>query len=486
MRWSKTARRVSRSIVVGCVAVVWGFGAAVVADPEWEMLDPGTAEIARALRDSALAEDEHAWQFVEGLTTEVGPRLAGSDGDRRAVVWAQKTLEAWGFDRVWTEPVTVPRWVRGHASASIVAPFPQPVVVVALGGSVGTPDGGIEAEVVEVADMAALEAADPNAYEGKIVFVSQRMERTQDGRGYGTAVGKRVGGASAAAAKGAVAVVIRSAGTSRSRVAHTGTMRYADGVPKIPAAALSNADADLLAAQVRRGRPVRFHLDLGCRTLGDTESANVFAEVRGRERPDEIVLLVGHLDSWDLGTGAVDDGAGCGIAAAAARRIAALPTRPRRSVVVWLTANEEFGLSGARAHAEQHADRLEAFVAGLESDLGAAAPWALRSRVPEPLLPMVRDLARLLEPLGIAYQGNEGRGGADLSLLMRGGMPVLDLPQDARPYFDVHHTADDTLDKVDPKNLRINVAAYATAAYLLAEIDRDLGRMPVTEGSRRR
>ncbi len=446
-------------------------------------LDEDLKERASELRDRALG-DEVAYLFVEQLTTEVGSRFAGTASDRRGVEWALRKLEALGFDNVRAEPVEVPRWVRGHARGEIVAPYPQAVALIALGGSDGTPDGGIEAEVLEVADMEDLATRDAAEVAGKIVFISQRMRRTPDGTGYGEAVGKRVTGASKAAALGAVAVLIRSAGTDYNRLGHTGTMRYADDGRRIPAAALSNPDADTLSRQMASGKTVRFRLDLGSRHLDPVMSANVIGEIVGREAPDEIVLLAAHLDSWDVGTGAVDDASGCGIITAAAHLIGQLPQRPRRTLRVFLAANEEFGLSGARAYAERHADTLAQHIAGFESDLGADRVRVMRSRVAPDAIPLVEDIAELLAPLGIEYENNEARGGADLSPLRPHGVPLFDLPQDASRYFDLHHTDNDTFDKIDPEQLAQNVAAYATLAYILAEVKEDFRPAPEFEPRR--
>ncbi len=450
---------------------------------DFEVLPASLVERAATLRPLALA-DTRAWDFLAGLTTEVGPRFAGSDGDRRAVVWAQEALRRLGFANVRAEEVMVPRWIRGVAGGRITAPWPQPVELVALGGSVGTPEEGIEAEVVEVGGLEELDGLEVAAVAGKIVFINQRMRRARDGSGYGETVPIRGRGASRAAAKGAVAVVIRSVGTDDNRLGHTGAMRYQEGVRKIPAAALSNPDADVLAAQVATGEPVRFRLLLGCRTLEDVPSASVLGEIVGRQRPDEVVLLACHLDSWDLGTGAVDDGAGCAIVTLAAKLISELGP-PRRTIRVFLAANEEFGLSGARAYGERYADAMGLHVAGMESDFGAGRVWSMRSRVAEGALPVARDLARLLEPLGIEYGGNEAWGGADLRPLRAPRVPLFDLRQDGTHYFDLHHTANDTLDKVDPEALAQNVAAYAVAALVAAEVDGPLGPAPAFPERRR-
>lgn len=443
----------------------------------FEVLEADLVTRAEALRQQAL-EGDGAYEFLRDLTTQVGPRFAGTEGDRRGVEWAVRRLEEMGLENVRREEVMVPRWVRGHAVVEILAPYPQPLVAVALGGSVGTASGGIEAEVVRVANLDALAELGRSGLEGRIAFIDQRMPRRNEGSGYGETVGIRSRGAAEAAKHGAVAVVIRSVGTSDDRLAHTGTMRYEDGVPEIPAAALSNPDADLLAEQLKGEAAVHLRIELGAHRLDDVPSANVLAEVVGRERPDEVVLLVAHLDSWDLGTGAIDDGAGCAIVSEVARLLSQLPEPPRRTVRVLLSANEEFGLSGARAYAERYLYDLESHIAAVESDLGADRVLVLRSRVADEALPAIDELARLLEPLGIEYQSNEARGGADLGPLREHRVPFFDLPQDATRYFDYHHTANDTFDKVDPRQLAQNVAAYTVVAWVAAEHAPGLGRAP--------
>jgi carboxypeptidase Q len=432
---------------------------------------------AKALQQGILLGTK-AYDIVRSLTVEVGPRLAGSPGDKAAVAWGLRKLKELGFSNVRAEKVTVPHWERGEESGAITAPFPQPVALTALGGSVGTSAGGLEAEVVEASTLEALSSLDPARAKGKIVFISTRMERTKDGSGYGRAVGMRSRGASAAAKLGAVAVLIRSVGTDKNRTPHTGSVRYEEGIEKIPAAALSNPDADLLAHQIASGKPVRFRLSLGARQLPEAESANVIGEIPGREKPEEIVLLACHLDSWDLGTGAVDDGAGCAIMIEAARRIGELPKKPRRTIRVVLFANEEHGLSGARAYAAVHATALPQHVIAGESDFGSGKVWAIASRVDPARLPAIGIMADLLKPLEVEQGNNEANGGADLIPLRDARVPVVALSQDGTHYFDLHHTANDTLDKIDPKDLDQNVAAWATVAYVAAEMPGDFGRGP--------
>lgn len=478
MRSSPSKRPLVLSLAVTLVS-----SAACLAQgaPSASPLPPAVAQQATALQQKALSGTQ-AFDLVRSLTVEAGPRLAGSAGDKAAVAWGVKKLQELGFSNVRAEKVTVPHWERGAESGEIVSPWPQPVVLAALGGSVGTPAEGITAEVIEVPTVDALASVDAAKVKGKIVFFSNRMERTKDGSGYGRAVGVRGAGPSAAARLGAVAVLIRSVGTDNNRTPHTGSTRYQDGVEKIPAAALSNPDADLLAAQIASGKPVTFRLKLGARHLGEAESANVIGEIPGREKPQEIVLLGCHLDSWDLGTGAVDDGAGCAIMIEAARLIGQLPVKPRRTIRVVLYANEEFGLSGARAYAEAHKDELASHILAGESDFGSGRVWRLASRVDPAALPTVGEITRLLSPLKVEQGNNETGGGADLSTLAPARVPLVSLNQDGTLYFDWHHTANDTLDKIDPKDLDQNVAAWATVAYVAAEMPGTFGRAPERVG----
>lgn len=433
-----------------------------------DFFDEATLKRAAELRETALKSDL-GYQVVESLTTEVGPRMAGTPGDRAGVAWAQAKLKELGFDKVWKEEVTFPYWIRGTDEAEVISPYKQPLAITALGHSVGTPDEGIEAELFLVPDYHALEKADPAQVKGKIVFINNRMERTRSGEGYGKAVVARSNGASAAAKHGAVGLLIRSVGTDSHRFPHTGVMTYLDGVPRIPAAALSGPDANLLELMISRGKPVRVNFHLSSRDGGTGVSHNVIGEIRGREKPEEVIIIGAHLDSWDLGTGALDDGAGVGIVVAAAKLISQLPQRPRRTIRVVLFANEEAGLFGARAYAQAHANDLENHIIGAESDFGAGLIYNFQTRVSESARPLMEQIGKVLKPLGIDMGDNNAGGGPDLQPLKFMGMPVVTLKQDGTDYFDYHHTADDTLDKIVPEKLAQNVAAYAVFAYLTAE-----------------
>lgn len=457
-----------------------GVASTAAAQDEIPALPEEVRETAVALRDRAM-EGTGAYDLVASLTTQVGARFAGTAGDRAAVAWALLKLRELGFENVRAEPVTVPRWVRGEIEARILEPHPQRLVATALGGSVGTADDGIEAPVQLAENLEALKAMDRNEVEGKIVYIGDRMERAKDGSGYGKAVQKRVDGAVEAAKLGARAVLIRSAGTSRMRIAHTGITKYQDDVRRIPAAALSNEDANMIERQVASGREVVVKLRMTSRNLPDAESANVIGEIPGAAPEAGIVLLSGHLDSWDVGTGAVDDGAGVAVAIEAARLIGELDHDPGRTIRVVLFANEEFGLSGAHEYVRAHEDELGDHVLALEADFGAGRVWRLDSNVPEDRLPVVAAMHALVEPLGVERGGNDSGGGADIGLLRERGVPVLGPRQDGTRYFDWHHTIADTLNKVDRDALNQNVAVYATLAYVATMLKEDFGRLPVEE-----
>ena len=458
--------------------------AAPAAEPP---LSPESRRAAEAVRDRALA-GSRAFEWVQRLTDEVGPRLAGSPGDRAAGPWGKALLESLGFANVRIEPVPVKVWQRVAESGEIVSPFPQALALTALGGSVATPKEGLAAEVVEVASLEALEAlakASPEACRGKIVFINRKMDRSGM-NGYGAVVAVRGRGASRAAAAGAVGVLIRSVGTDANRLPHTGAMGYEKDVPRIPAAALSIPDADLLSRLVARGEPVRVRFTLDCGERPDAVSANVVGEVRGSARPEEIVVVSGHIDSWDLGTGAIDDAAGCGMAIEAARLIAASPRRPRRTVRVVLFANEENGLAGGRTYAEAHADEMPRHAAAFEADSGGGAPTGFSWNAGPGAEAAVAEAARLLEPLKATEVRKGGAGGADVSPLLRFGIPLFGLSQDTSAYFDTHHTANDTLDKVDRGSLDRATAALAAIVYAVADLPGSLPRIPEADRVRKR
>jgi hypothetical protein len=438
------------------------------------LADSELPEPVRSLQ-AVAQEDNLPWRLLESLTTEVGPRMAGTPGDALAVNWAERQMRTLGFDRIWREPVVFPFWRRVSETARIVTPRVQPMAVTALGGSPST-EGLLSREVIRFPDLESLELADPENVNGKIVFIARRMQRTRDGSGYGQAVSGRSRGPFVAAAKGAAALIIRSVGTDNDRLAHTGMMSTSTPGPRVPSAAISNPDADILEGLLDRGQPVRVELALDCGFDGQAVSYNVIGEYFGRETKDEFVAVGGHLDSWDLGTGAVDDGTGVAITLAAAHQVAHLPERPRRGIRVVLFANEEQGIYGGNAYARAHEGELAAHVLGAESDLGSGRFYRFSSRVLAAAEPRVEVLEQWLRPLDIPWaRDRQAGGGADFGPIRRLGMPVVDLNHDATRYFDLHHTANDTMDKVDAADLRFNVAAFATLIYWAASSEVDFG-----------
>lgn len=421
--------------------------------------------------------DGRAYQLAQSLTDGVGPRPTGSPNASRAVGWAVQQMIALGLKNVHTEAVKVPHWVRGEAEAAVVAPGRQEMHLVALGPSVPTPPEGITAEVVEVASFDELKDLGEARVRGKIVLFKHAMQRSHSFEEYGKAVAFRGGGPSMAARYGAVAALVRSVGTGAYRLPHTGSFHYDEGAPKIPAAAVSIEDAELIDRLIRRGATVRVHLRMTSHDDGEVESANVVGEVPGRERPGELVLLGAHLDSWDLGTGAIDDGAGCAIVMDAARVIAAAGRAPRRTVRVVLFMNEEMGLSGARAYAERHAGELGKHVAAIEVDSGSGRATGFGALGGAKAVELVRRLAAPLETLGAAAVAEAEEAGADL-MPLTGRVPMLTLEQELYSYFDWHHTAADTFDKIDAMDLAVDTAAVAVVAYGLAEASETLPPSP--------
>ena len=421
---------------------------------------PAMTATANQLLASAR-QDNQGYELVRSLTTEVGPRLAGTEAEARARQWAVEKLQVLGLQNVRVEPFQVPVWLRGVELGEIVSPFPQSLTITALGGSSSTGKQGVEAEVVVFDSLSALQHASRMQVEGKIVFIDEAMVRSRDGAGYGLAVQKRLATAYVSEQLGAVAALIRSVGTSSHRFAHTGQMRQAgaDAEAGVPMAALAAPDADQLKRALAYGKPVTVKLVITPQRLPPASSGNVIGEIVGREVPQEIVLVGAHLDSWDLGTGAVDDGAGIGIVLGAAKLIMQeLPQGPRRTIRVVLFGAEEVGTVGAKAYAREHASELPDHIVATESE--------------EKLLQIVA-IAKVLEPLGIARGNNTARGGPDLKYLREMGVPIVSLLQDGQDYFDFHHTADDTFDKIAPRALDQNVAAYAAFMYLVAETTAD-------------
>ncbi|MGV8944219.1 M28 family peptidase [Thermomonas sp.] len=430
---------------------------------------------ASQLRDQAL-QDDTGWKVVESLTTEVGPRLAGSEADARAVAWALAKFKALGYDKVWTQPVSFPRWERRSESVQVLGGSSQSLHATALGGS---PGGTVEGEIVRFPDLASLEAAPAGSLAGKIAYVDYAMTRARDGSGYGAGSRIRTRGPSAAIRAGAVGYIMRSAGTDVNRNPHTGITRFDEGLTPIPSAALSLPDAQQLTRLLERG-PVRLRVALDCGWNGDYTSQNVIGEITGRSKPGEVVVIGGHLDSWDQGTGAIDDAAGVGITMAAGHLIGSLPRaqRPARTIRVIAFANEEQGLHGGVAYAKSQAGNIRNHQIGAESDFGAGRIYAFQAKVPDYAKQAVGQIASALQPLGIEWRADGEGCGPDVGPIAALGMACAGLSQDGTDYFDYHHTPNDTLDKIDPAALAQNVAAYAVFAYLTADAQGDFGSAP--------
>lgn len=434
-------------------------------------VDPHVA----ALRDAALADDT-AYEIVEALTTEVGQRLAGTEAEARARAWSVARLKAMGFSNVRVETYRMPVWVRGEEQAEVIAPAPHPLKLVALGNSGATPAQGITAEVVVFPTLGDLTRAPDGSLRGKIAYVGNAMLPTQDGSSYGAAGAARFAGPGIAARKGAAAIVIRSIGTDTHRLPHTGTTRFPEGVTPIPAAALSVPDATLIERLARRGQPVRMKLVLTPRRAGTRESGNVIAEVPGTDPNAGVVLVGGHLDSWDLGTGAIDDASGIAITAAAAKRILDSGRRPRRTIrVVWFGA-EEVGGFGGIDYAQRHGSERHAIAA--ESDFGADRVWRFEAALPETAVAVRDRLAVALAPLGIVPGTGKAGDGTDIAPIIATGVAGIDLNQSGERYFDTHHTPDDVLERVDPAQLRQNVAAWTTMLAIVADAPEEIGGVP--------
>jgi len=442
-------------------------------------------DAAARLIGAALVSDR-AYETLGELSDNYGHRLSGSATLEAAIDWAVARMKADGLTDVHREEVMVPAWVRGAESAELLAPARRRLNMLGLGRSVGTPAGGIEAEVVVVSSFDELDALGSDGVRGKIVLFDVPFTT------YGATVKYRGNGPSRAATLGAVAALVRSVGPHSLDTPHTGALRYADDAPKIPAAAITVENAAMMHRMAERGDTLRMRLEMAAKTLPDAPSANVIAEVRGSELPDEIVVIGGHIDSWDVGQGAQDDGVGCVIAWEAARLILTLDLKPRRTIRVVLFTNEENGLAGGKNYAERRADTIEKHVAAIESDSGNGLANGFNFDVPllEPkpedkteakglrcaqeiateAKTMLDAIAPLLEPLG-ATEMTCGGSGADVGPLVKRGVAGLGLNHDTSEYFHIHHTWADTFDKIDKADLNKNVAMMAVMAYVLAEMD---------------
>lgn len=430
-------------------------------------LADGYRAVAQRLIDAALA-DSAAYQRLTELTDGFGHRFSGSDNLERALDWIISEMEKDGLANVHGEPVLVPRWVRGQESLELLSPRRQTLPMLGLGGSVATPPAGIRAEVLVVSSFEELELRQDEA-RGKIVLLNAPFTS------YGQTVTYRVHGAVAAARAGAVASLIRSVTPFSMRTPHTGQMLYDPTAPQIPHAAITVEDADMLQRLQARGVRIELLLKMEARTLPDVISRNVVAELVGWEHPEQVVVMGGHIDSWDVGTGAMDDGGGSVAAWEALRLMHDLGLQPRRTVRVVLWTNEENGLRGAQAYRYDHLDELDNHVLAIESDAGAFKPLGFGFTGSDAAYAIVRGIGKLLEPIG-ADEVRRGGGGADIGPIMAEGVPGMGLWVDGAKYFWYHHTEADTIDKLDPRELAECVAAMAVMAYVVADIPERLPR----------
>jgi hypothetical protein len=446
--------------------------------PAQQSLTDTYREPAGRILGAAMTDDE-GWKKLEYLTTEIGHRLCGSTGLERAIEWAAERMEAEGLI-VRKLPVKVPHWVRGEESARLLAPVERELSILGLGRSVGTPEGGITADVIAVTSFEELEQLDRSDVEGKIVLYAVPWE------GYGKTVKYRGAGASRAAEKGAVAALVRSMTGRSLYTPHTGAMRYDDAFPKIPAAAVTVEDAEWMRRSIANGNKVRLHLEMGAHELPDADSFNLVAEIKGSEKPEEVVVMGGHYDSWDVGQGAHDDGAACMAAWHALTIIHRLGLQPRRTLRVVLWTNEENGLRGGEEYREWVGDDIGAHVAAIEMDGGAERPIGFglglgvgdqqaSDAAYEEALSMLNQIGALLDGIDAGLM-KRGGGGADIGPLMKDGVPGLGLRTVGEHYFDWHHTEADTLDKVDPVDFRKAMAALGVTGYILADMPGTLPR----------
>ena len=428
-------------------------------------------DVANRLIDAAMA-DNGAMEKLTYLCDRIGNRLSGSASLDQAIAWSAAQMKKDGLENVVTPLVKVPHWVRGAESASIVDPVKRRLTILGLGGSIATPKQGIEAEVVPVANFDELEAKGRAGVEGKIVLFNAPYVS------YGQTVVYRHGGASRAAKLGAVATLVRSITPLAAQLPHTGAMEYAEGVPQIPAAAVTIEDATLIQRLTDTGSKVTVHLQMEAHTEPDADSANVIGEIRGSEEPDKVVVIGGHIDSWDVGAGAQDDGSGIITALEAAHLIKSLGLKPRRTIRVVFWVNEENGGTGGKAYREWIEGHLKDHVAAIEMDGGAEKPVGFgvsAGAQTQAAVARLRDVGALLDRIG-AGSVTGGGGGADIAPIMSGGVPGLAVRTVGTHYFDWHHTAADTVDKVDPDDLRRNVAAMAVMTYVLADMPDTIGK----------
>jgi hypothetical protein len=427
-------------------------------------------ETASKIADRGLTE-LRAFTMLTELTGTIGSRISGSPQAAKAVEWGKKTMLQCGFDSVYLQPVMVPRWVRGSVEHAWILDGKKeiPLTICALGGSIATPKKGITAEVIEVHSLEEVKNLGEKA-KGKIVFYNRPMDPTkvQTMEAYGGAVDQRGGGAIEAARVGGVAALVRSMSLAIDDVPHTGAMHYNDSIPKIPSAAVSTAGANFLSEMLKAGKKIRVKIALSCETLPDVESANVIGEVRGSEKPGEVIVIGGHLDSWDKGQGAHDDGAGAVQSMEALRLLKELGLKAKRTIRCVLFMNEENGLRGGKAYAAAKRPAGEKDIAAIETDAGGFAPLGFGVSTDSARFEKIKKFSVALEEIG-ADRIQKGGGGADISPLAEAGVPMIGLMPENQRYFDYHHSDKDTIDKVNPRELELGAVAIAIFAYEIAQ-----------------
>jgi hypothetical protein len=489
-------RRAALAALLAAAAIALGAARSAASDRRGPLYDAYRDAAARLIGEAMVSDD--AYDDLAFLCDRIGHRLSGSAQLDSAIAWAARRMSVDGLGNVRAEEVVVPVWVRGDERAALLEPARHELSILGLGMSVGTREGGVTAEVVVVGSFAELDSIGAAAVRGRIVLFDVPYTN------YGETVRFRSDGPSRAARHGAVAALVRSVGPISYDTPHTGSLSYVDSLPKIPAAAVTIENATMMRRMFERGETVRARLEMGAERRPDAPSANVVGEVVGSERPDEVVVIGGHIDSWDVGQGAQDDGVGCVIAMEAARLIRRLDLRPRRTIRVVLYTNEENGVAGAKAYRDRHRGALANHVAAIETDSGNGPCQGFRLDV-RPLpraeggagadttvaraaadsaaqaaLAMLREIAPLLEPLG-ATEMKTGGSGADVGPLAAEGVAALGMEHDTSHYFDVHHSHADTFEKIDRQALARNVASMAVMAYVLADMPGRLRETPESE-----
>ena len=485
---AKTRSILLFSLLSACFLIATESGALADRPDPGEGLDFRYRDAAEKIIKATLRENE-SYAKLQELCDDIGHRLSGSPELEKAVAWAQESMRKDGQENVRAEPVMVPKWTRGRESLQLIAPRSDALAMLGLGMSVGTPPGGLTASVIVVADEAELEAKGDKA-RGKIILFNNPMPTydPEKGSGYGTAVRFRHKGAQLAAQYGAVGCLVRSVTANSLRSPHTGAMSYGDAETKVPAAAVSIEDAEMISRLFERGTDVRVKLYMEAKYHGEVESANVIGELRGREKPEEVVVIGGHLDAWDAGQGAHDDGTGCVMAMEAINVLRKLNMIPRRTIRVVLWTNEENGLAGGKEYARAHAEELKNHVAAIESDSGGFAPrgfsveCADKSRQ-EAGARQLEQIICLLGSIGV-NRISQGHSGADISPMKEAGVMLMGLSVEGSKYFDYHHSHADTLDKVDPKELSQCTAAMAVMSYVLADMPERFGETVESDSKR--